>query len=108
MLIIRRGVIDLLTGNKKQRVGETSEIPFQMPTSYANDTRRFLEDSYTSLDNHSVQFNQATEQMVHEFQKIGEVWNKKLKDIKEQAEEMHSLKVQLRVQLHEFKQHVNP
>ena len=106
--IFHRAVVDLLKGNKRPKVGETSEVRENLPKAYAADVRRYLDDIYTSLQGHSKDYNGACDQMIREFETFSEAWIKMLRDLKEQGDEMQNQKVQLRVQFHEFKNNVNP
>ena len=108
MFSFHRAVVDLLKGNKRPRVGETSEVRENLPTAYAADVRRYLDDIYTSLQGHLKDFNGACDQMMTEFESFSEAWIKRLRDLKEQGDELQNQKVQLRVQFHDFKSNVNP
>ena len=107
-MLIYRSIVDLLKGTKRPRVGETSEVRQNLPTTYAADVHRYVDDIYTSLQNHSKEYNEACDQIIRDFQLTSEAWLRKLRDLKEQGDEMHNLKVQLRVQFHEFKKNINP
>ncbi|KAL1809526.1 hypothetical protein ACET3Z_026516 [Daucus carota] len=101
-------ILDLLKGNKRARVGETSEVHENLPPSYASDVRKFLGDTYTSLEGHCDEYKQACEQITREFETSFEAWKIKLSDLKEQGDEMQNHEVELGVQLTEFKKNVNP
>ena len=101
---IHRSIVDLLKGNKRARGGETSEVHENLPTSYAIDVRKFLDDTtYTSLEGHCKGYKQACEQITREFETSFEAWKIKLSDLKEQGDEMQNHEVELGVQLTEFK-----
>ena len=105
---IHRSILDLLKGNKRARVGETSEVHENLPPSYASDVRKFLGDTHTSLEGHCKQYKKACEQITREFETSFEAWKIKLSDLKEQGDEMQNHEVELGVQLTEFKKNVNP
>ena len=105
---IHRSILDLLKGNKRARVGETSEVHENLPPSYASDVRKFLGDTYTSLEGHCKEYKKACEQITREFETSFEAWKIKLSDLKEQGDEMQNHEVELGVQLTEFKKNVNP
>ncbi|KAL1831215.1 hypothetical protein ACET3Z_000866 [Daucus carota] len=105
---LAEAVVDLQKGNKRPRVGETSEVHENLPKAYAADVRRYLDDIYTSLQGHSKDYNGACDQMIREFETFSEAWIKRLRDLKEQGDELQNQKVQLRVQFHDFKNNVNP
>lgn len=89
-------------------MGETSQVRENLPTTYASDVHRYLDDIYTSLEGHAKEYNESCDEIIRNFQATSEAWTKKLHDLKEQADEIQNQKVQLRVQFHEFKKNVNP
>ncbi|KAL1809521.1 hypothetical protein ACET3Z_026511 [Daucus carota] len=101
------GINEQYGGTKGQRAGETTKLHENLPTSYATDVRKFLDDTYTSLECHSKKYNQACEQIIREFETSFEAW-KKISDIKEHGDKMQNQKAELREQFNEFKENVNP
>ena len=97
-----------MKGNKRARVGETSEVRENLPTTYATDVHRYLDDIYTSVQGHSKKYNEACDQMIKDLENNSESLKAKLRDLKEQGDEIQNQKVQLRVQFHDFKKNVNP
>ena len=97
-----------MKGLKRARVGETSEVRENLPTAYATDVHRYLDDIYTSLQGHSKEYNEACDQMIKDLENNLESLITKVRDLKEQGDEIQNQKVQLRVQFHDFKKNVNP
>ena len=94
-------------GTKGKRAGETTKLHENLPNSYATDVRKFLDDTYTSLECHSKKYNQACEQIIREFETSFEAW-KRISDIKEHGDKMPNHKAELREHFNEFEENVNP
>mgnify|MGYP003366109000 CR=1 FL=1 len=107
-LLFYKAIVDLMKGNKRARVGETSEVRENLPTTYATDVHRYLDDIYTSVQGHSKKYNEACDQMIKDLENNSESLKAKLRDLKEQGDEIQNQKVQLRVQFHDLKKNVNP
>ncbi|KAL1811303.1 hypothetical protein ACET3Z_021368 [Daucus carota] len=73
-----------------------------------NEQYRYLDDIYTSVQGHSKKYNEACDQMIKDLENNSESLKAKLRDLKEQGDEIQNQKVQLRVQFHDFKKNVNP
>ena len=107
ILAIHRAIVDLLKGNKREKGGRDHKAAWNLPNSYATDVRKFLDDTYTSLECHSKKYNQACEQIIREFETSFEAW-KRISDIKEHGDKMPNHKAELREHFNEFEENVNP
>lgn len=95
-------IIEVLKGGEFVTVGETSKKKIDLPLSYVENERKFVEDSSTSLDNHTKEFRGKMQEMTAEFSKLTDSWTSKLNDLKMQAERMVEHRNNLRTYLHVF------
>lgn len=100
--IFYSALLAMLKGDTRAQSGESSSQQLQLPESYASDTRKFFDDSSSSLNGHTKRFVEKVDQMMKEVDDHGAIWKGKLTEMKKQAEHIASQKTKVVAQLSEF------
>ena len=98
-----RQLIEILKSNCNTNAGQPSSARTELPPSYQEDFRKFLEDAGTSLHNHAHHFNEKVDDINAEFQKFSQVWNNKVEELKDIAIKLDEEKRMLDIELARFK-----
>lgn len=96
-------MIDVLKGEQPIISGETSQNPVQIPASYQENARKFLDDSSTSLNGHVNQFKETMDEIILTFNTFEVEWKKKMNDLKDKAEQMDEQRAILRARIRDFR-----
>ncbi|KAK1385266.1 hypothetical protein POM88_023001 [Heracleum sosnowskyi] len=99
----------MIKGDHVMYVGETSRQMIDFPTSYTTDTRKFIDDTLSSLDSHTKGFVEKMDEMIKEIEERSSIWKGKVTEMKKQSEHIVSQRRSLAVELLDFKKkHLSP
>lgn len=77
-----RALIGLLDGGNISTVGETSTQRIQLPPSYSSDTRKYIDDTTSSLNNYTSSFIENVDTMMRDLEDFNKKMHRKLVDLK--------------------------
>ncbi|WOH12421.1 hypothetical protein DCAR_0831925 [Daucus carota subsp. sativus] len=70
-------IADLVEEKKRPKIGETSSSFETLPMSYCKSTRRFLDDSESSLERHNEKTAKEVDNLIKKFNEGVNMWNKR-------------------------------
>lgn len=97
-----RVLIGLLESGNISRVGETSTQRIELSPSYFTDTKKFIDDTTSSLNNYTSNFIQNVDTMVMDLEDFNTKLQGRLVDLRKQGEHIIRERNTLREWLHDF------